>query len=67
MRSVNRPASVRTSTISFRWRHLSAVDDDDVLSDYVVERVSSYDLFDLSFAFDVNDNLTLWSQVAGSS
>ena len=47
------------TTISFRWRHLSGVDDDDDSADYIVERLGNYDLFDLSFAFDVNDNLTL--------
>lgn len=46
-------------TISFRWRHLSSVDDDDPDSDFFVERIDDYNLFDLSFAFNVNDNLTL--------
>ena len=47
------------STVSFRWRHVGAVRDDDDATDYFVERIGSYDLFDLSFAFNVNDNLTL--------
>jgi outer membrane receptor protein involved in Fe transport len=46
-------------TTSFRWRHLGAVTDDDDSTDFFVERIGSYDLFDLAFAFNVNDNLTL--------
>lgn len=46
-------------TASLRWRHLSATVDDDDTTDYTVERLDAYDLFDLSFAADVNDKLTL--------
>lgn len=46
-------------TTSFRWRHLSSVKDDDPDFDYSVEKIPAYNLFDLSFAFDVNDNLSL--------
>lgn len=46
-----------TSTV--RWRHVGAVRDDDDETDFIVERLGSYDLFDLAFAFNVNDNLTL--------
>jgi iron complex outermembrane recepter protein len=46
-------------TTSLRWRHLGAVRDDDDTIDYSVERIGAYDLFDLAFAFNVNDNLTL--------
>jgi outer membrane receptor protein involved in Fe transport len=46
-------------TTSLRWRHISSVDDDDVDSDYVVENIGSYDLFDLSFAYDMNETVTL--------
>jgi len=46
-------------TTSFRWRHVGAVDDDDPTADFFVERIGGYDLFDLTFAFNVNDNLTL--------
>ncbi len=45
-------------TTSVRWRHfghpLREEEEDDFL-----ERIGSYDLFDLAFAFNVNDNLTL--------
>ncbi|MBX3560485.1 MAG: TonB-dependent receptor [Sphingomonas sp.] len=46
-------------TTSFRWRHVGSVRDDDDTTDFIVERIGSYDLFDLAFAFNVNDNLTL--------
>ena len=46
-------------TSSFRWRHLSSVEDDDDGVDYTVEKLKAYNLFDLSFAFDVNENYSL--------
>ncbi|MCJ2185025.1 TonB-dependent receptor [Novosphingobium sp. 1949] len=46
-------------TTSFRWRHLSAVRDDDPSTDYTVERIGAYDLFDLTFGFDVTEEVTL--------
>ncbi len=50
-------------TMSTRWRHLSAVDDDDPSVDYAafngVERISAYDLIDLTFSFEANEHLTL--------
>ncbi|MWV28237.1 TonB-dependent receptor plug domain-containing protein [Aurantiacibacter rhizosphaerae] len=46
-------------TFSTRWRHLSAVDDDDPTSDYFVERIGAYDLIDLTMAYDFNDLVTL--------
>ncbi|MEJ6595280.1 TonB-dependent receptor [Parasphingorhabdus sp.] len=46
-------------TTSLRWRHMSSVTDDDADVDYSTERLPAYNLFDLSFALDVNDNLTL--------
>ncbi|MBX3561054.1 MAG: TonB-dependent receptor [Sphingomonas sp.] len=46
-------------TTSLRWRHVGAVDDDNPGTVFVVDRIGSYDLFDLSFGFNVNDNLTL--------
>jgi len=46
-------------TTSIRWRHLSGVEDDDPGVNYHVERVSAYDLIDLTLSFDVNENLTL--------
>lgn len=46
-------------TTSFRWRHLSQVRDDDDGTDYTVERIPAYNLYDLTLSFDVNDNYTL--------
>ena len=45
-------------TTSFRWRHVSSVDDD-AAAVRVVETLPAFDYFDLAFAFEVNDNLTL--------
>ncbi|WP_338244467.1 TonB-dependent receptor domain-containing protein [Aurantiacibacter hainanensis] len=45
-------------TLSTRWRHLSAVDDDDPSFDYFVERISAYDLIDLTVSYDYNDMVT---------
>ena len=50
-----------TSTV--RWRHLSAVDDADDSVNYAafngIERISAYDLIDLSFAFEASENVTV--------
>lgn len=46
-------------TTSLRWRYNSAVRDDDDATDFVVERLPAFHYFDLAFAFNVNDNLTL--------
>lgn len=46
-------------TTSLRWRHTGAVSDDDASVDYTVEKVGSYDLFDLTFAFDVTETFGL--------
>lgn len=46
-------------TASIRWRHLNAVTDDDEDTDYFVERIDDYDVFDLAIGFNVNDNFTL--------
>lgn len=45
-------------TTSVRWRHLSAVRDDDPTTDYIVERVPAYDLFDLSFSAEFDKKFT---------
>lgn len=49
-------------TTSLRWRHLSAVDDDDETVDFTdfngIERVGAYDLFDLTFSYAVNEKVT---------
>ncbi|AKQ41974.1 hypothetical protein CP97_07945 [Aurantiacibacter atlanticus] len=50
-------------TVSTRWRHLSAVDDDDNSVDYAqfngVERISAYDLIDVTLSYAWNDMITL--------
>ena len=50
-------------TTSIRWRHLSGVEDDDDGTDYAafngVERIPAYDLIDLTFSFDVNEQVTV--------
>ncbi|MBH5322386.1 TonB-dependent receptor domain-containing protein [Aurantiacibacter sediminis] len=45
-------------TVSTRWRHLSAVDDDDPFTDYFVERIAAYDLIDLTLSYDFNETVT---------
>lgn len=46
------------ATTSLRWRHLGKVRDDDDGTLYVVERLKSHDVFDLSISYDVTDNFT---------
>ncbi len=50
-------------TTSLRWRHLSGVDDADDGTDFAAfngaERIPSYDLFDLTFAVEASENLTI--------
>ena len=46
-------------TTSVRWRHLGSVRDDNDAQDFTVEKVDAYNLIDLTFAADVQDNLTL--------
>lgn len=50
-------------TTSIRWRHLSSVQDDNEDVDYAefngVEEIDSYDLIDLSFAFDVTEQFSI--------
>ena len=45
-------------TTSFRWRHLSGVRDDDPDTTFFVERIPAYNLYDLSFAFDLANRFT---------
>ena len=45
-------------TSTFRWRHVGKVRDDDDDTDYIVENLKAYDIFDLAFAFEANDELT---------
>lgn len=46
-------------TTTLRWRHVGKVSDDDDDTDYFVEELEAYDLFDLAFGFNVNENFTL--------
>lgn len=50
-------------TTSIRWRHLSSVKDDDDTVDFAafngVENIRAYDQFDLTFAFEANENATI--------
>ncbi|MCK0129093.1 TonB-dependent receptor [Erythrobacter sp. F6033] len=46
-------------TLSTRWRHLSAVNDDTDADDNFVERIDAYDLIDLTLSFDASENLTV--------
>ena len=43
-------------TTSLRWRYFSSVRDDDDGTDYVVERIKAYNLFDLSISYTINDH-----------
>ncbi|GMN03271.1 TonB-dependent receptor domain-containing protein [Erythrobacter sp. MTPC3] len=49
-------------TFSTRWRHLSATDDDTIDGDRV-ERISAYDLIDLTLSFDASENFTITAGV----
>lgn len=50
-------------TTSLRWRHLSAVDDNDDDVDYAsfngVERIPAYDILDLTFSAEASENVTV--------
>lgn len=50
-------------TTSVRWRHLSAVDDDEATVNFAdfngAERIGAYDLVDLTFSVDVNEKVTI--------
>ena len=50
-------------TLSGRWRHMSAVKDDDPDTDYVVERLGARNYFDLTTAWDIGDHLRLTAGV----
>ncbi len=45
-------------TLSGRWRHLSSSRDDDDDTEFSVERIKGYNLFDASLSFDIADNFT---------
>ena len=46
-------------TTSVRWRHLSAVRDDNDARTFFVERIPAYNLVDLSFSFNITDQYNL--------
>ena len=46
-------------TVTTRWRHLSGVQDDDPGVDYIVERISAYDLIDLTLSVDATEYFTV--------
>ncbi|MBX3560352.1 MAG: TonB-dependent receptor [Sphingomonas sp.] len=46
-------------TTSLRWRYTGRVRDDNDNVTYFTETIPAYHYFDLAFAFNVNDNLTL--------
>ncbi len=46
-------------TSTLRWRHISSTRDDDDASDYVVEKLKAYNLYDIAFSANVSDNLTM--------
>ena len=46
-------------TTSLRWRYVGPTNDDDDSTDYIVERLGAYNLFDLSFSGEINKNLNL--------
>jgi outer membrane receptor protein involved in Fe transport len=50
-------------TTSLRWRHLGKVRDDDPGTDYVVEKLDAYDIFDATVGFEVSENLSLTAGV----
>ena len=43
-------------TTSLRWRYFSSVRDDDDQTDYVVEKIKAYNLFDLTVSYSINDH-----------
>ncbi|HEX9954437.1 MAG TPA: TonB-dependent receptor [Allosphingosinicella sp.] len=46
-------------TATVRWRHINATTDDDDDTDFVVERLKAYNLFDLAFSVNTGDHLTI--------
>lgn len=49
-------------TTNLRWRYLGPVNDDNVAV-RTVERIGGYSLFDLSFAYDISDNVAITAGV----
>lgn len=52
--------STEGKTLSLAWRHLSSVKDDDVSTDYSVEKIKAYDYFDLTGSIQIDKRFT-WS------
>ena len=50
-------------TSSVRWRHVGPVRDDDPGTEYVVERLKPYNVFDATLGFDVTENFNLTAGV----
>lgn len=46
-------------TSSIRWRYIGPTTDDDDDTDFIVERIGPYHVFDLAFSADVDERLTL--------
>lgn len=46
-------------TSSVRWRHVGGTRDDDDETDYIVDSIGAYNVFDLSFAAEVSENVTV--------
>jgi outer membrane receptor protein involved in Fe transport len=46
-------------TTTVRWRYVGATRDDDEDTDYFVERLKAYNLFDLAFSLGVTDTATM--------
>lgn len=46
-------------TTSLRWRYVGKVRDDDDATDYVVENLKAYNVFDWSLSADLTDNFSL--------
>ena len=46
-------------TSTLRWRYVGATNDDDDSTDYFVERIKAYNLFDLAFSLGVTDTATM--------
>jgi outer membrane receptor protein involved in Fe transport len=50
-------------TTNLRWRYLASVQDDNATVNYVVERIPAYSMFDISFNYDLTDNVSITAGV----
>lgn len=46
-------------TSTFRWRHVGKTRDDDDTTDYTVETIKPYNLYDLAFSLDITDQYSM--------